>query len=40
MGGLGGGGMPDLSRMDPKELERMAQQMGVKLPKGGMGKKR
>ncbi|WP_075997517.1 signal recognition particle protein [Salaquimonas pukyongi] len=42
-GGMGGGGMPggmgDLANMDPKELERMAQQMGVKLPKGLPGKK-
>lgn len=51
MGGMGGGmpggigGMPDMSNMDPKELERMAQQMGMgkggmpKLP-GGFGKKK
>jgi len=41
-GGMPGGmgGMPDMSNMDPKEMERMAQQMGIKLPKGGMGKKR
>ena len=26
---LGGGGMPDLSNMDPKELEQMAKQMGI-----------
>ena len=41
-GGMGGGmpgGMGDLANMDPKELERMAQQMGVKLPKGLPGKK-
>ena len=38
-GGMGGGQMPDLANMDPKELERMAQQMGVKLPKGLPGKK-
>ncbi|MCO5135057.1 MAG: signal recognition particle protein [Phyllobacteriaceae bacterium] len=38
-GGLGGGGMGDLANMDPKELERMAQQMGMKLPKGLPGKK-
>ena len=38
----GGGAMPDLSNMDPKELERMAKQMGMggmpKLP--GMGKRK
>ena len=42
-GGMGKGGMPggmgDLANMDPKELERMAQQMGMKLPKGLPGKK-
>lgn len=48
-GGMGGGmpgmgGMPDLSKMDPKELEAMAKQMGAgggmpKLP-GGFGKKK
>jgi len=51
--GLGGGmagGMPDLSRMNPQELERMAREMGMggglpKLPGGlpglpGMGKKK
>ena len=37
-GGMGGG-MGDLANMDPKELERMAQQMGMKLPKGLPGKK-
>ena len=42
-GGMGGAGMPDLSKMDPKEIEKMAKQMGMgggmpKLP--GMGKKR
>ena len=42
MGGMGGGmpggmgGMPDLSRMDPKELERMAREMGM--GGGGMPK--
>ena len=45
-GGLPGGmgGMPDLSNMDPKELERMAKQMGMggmpKLPGLPGGKKR
>ena len=46
-GGLGGGtgGMPDLSNMDPKEMERMAKQMGLgggmpKLPGGFGGKKK
>ena len=39
MGGSMGGGMGDLANMDPKELERMAQQMGMKLPKGLPGKK-
>ncbi|MGI9400337.1 MAG: signal recognition particle protein [Rhizobiaceae bacterium] len=39
----GMGGMPDLSNMDPKEMERMAKQMGMgggmpKLP--GLGKKK
>lgn len=34
-GGMpGGGAMPDLSRMDPKEIQKMADQMGVKLPGG------
>lgn len=39
-GGMPGGmgaGMPDLSKMDPKELEAMAKQMGVKLPGSGKG---
>ena len=41
--GMGGAGMPDLSKMDPKEIEKMAKQMGMsggmpKLP--GMGKKK
>jgi signal recognition particle subunit SRP54 len=36
-GGMGGAGMPDLSKMDPKEIEAMAQKMGVKLPGGGLG---
>lgn len=42
-GGAGMGGMPDMSNMDPKEIERMAKEMGIggpggmpKLP-GGMG---
>jgi len=45
MPGGPGGAMPDLSKMDPKELERMAQQMGMgpggmpKLP-GSFGKKK
>ena len=44
-GGIPGGGqMPDLSKMDPKELERMAREMGMggSLPKGlpGFGKKK
>jgi signal recognition particle subunit SRP54 len=38
---LGGGGMPpgmpDLSKMDPKEIERMAREMGIGGP-GGMPK--
>jgi signal recognition particle subunit SRP54 len=42
---LGGGGMPpgmpDLSKMDPKEIERMAREMGMGgpggMPGGGMG---
>ena len=34
-----GSAMPDLANMNPKELERMAQQMGIKLPKGLPGKK-
>ena len=40
-GGMGGA-MPDLSNMDPKELERMAKQMGMGTPKlpGGPGKKK
>jgi signal recognition particle subunit SRP54 len=29
LGKMGGGAMPDLSKMDPRELERMAKQMGV-----------
>ncbi|MEZ5871376.1 MAG: signal recognition particle protein [Nitratireductor sp.] len=39
MGGLGkmmGGGMPDLSKMDPAEIERLARQMGAGGP-GGQG---
>ena len=40
MPGLGGGGLPgaggpDLSNMSPQEMQKMAQQMGIKLPKGG-----
>ncbi len=37
-----GGAMPDLSGMDPKELERMAKQIGMGAPKlpGGLGKKK
>ncbi|MCU0830015.1 MAG: signal recognition particle protein [Rhizobiaceae bacterium] len=42
MGGLMGGGMPDLSKMDPKQLEAIQKQMGqsgMKLPglPGGAG---
>ncbi|MEL7428823.1 MAG: signal recognition particle protein [Pseudomonadota bacterium] len=42
MGGMpGGAGMPDLSKMSPQEIQRMAAEMGVKVPGGGkMGKKR
>ncbi len=29
MGNMGGAGMPDLSNMDPAELEQMAKEMGV-----------
>jgi len=29
MGGMGGAGMPDLSNMDPAELERMAAELGI-----------
>jgi len=44
-GGMpGGGAMPDLSKMDPKEMEQMAKQMGMggKMPGGlpGFGKKK
>ncbi len=35
-GMMGGGGMPDLSGMDPKQLEQMAKQMGG--PGGGLPK--
>ena len=35
MGGAMGGGMPDVSKMDPKQLEDMARQMGG--PSGGLG---
>ncbi len=35
-GGMGGGaGMPDLSNMSPQEIQKMAQEMGIKVPKGG-----
>ena len=43
MGGLpGGGAMPDLSSMSPKEIQKMASEMGIKLPGGGKagGRKR
>jgi signal recognition particle subunit SRP54 len=34
MGGMGG--MPDLSKMSPQEIQKMAQDMGIKVP-GGKG---
>ena len=37
MGGMpGGAGMPDLSKMSPQEIQKMAQDMGIKVP-GGKG---
>lgn len=37
MGGMpGGAGMPDLSKMSPQEIQKMAQEMGIKVP-GGKG---
>ena len=38
--GMGGGSMPDLSKMDPKELERMAKQMGGMPGLPNLGKKK
>ncbi|MDJ0612088.1 MAG: signal recognition particle protein [Rhizobiaceae bacterium] len=36
MGGMpGGGAMPDLSKMSPQEIQKMAQEMGIKMPGGG-----
>ena len=43
MGGMpGGGAMPDLSKMSPSEIQKMAKEMGIKLPggKGPFGGKR
>lgn len=39
---MGGAGMPDLSKMSPQEIQKMAQDMGIKVPGGGKmgGKKR
>ncbi len=35
MGGMpGGAGMPDLSKMSPQEIQKMAQEMGIKVPSG------
>ena len=34
-GGLPGAGAPDLGNMSPQEMQKMAQEMGIKLPKGG-----
>ena len=37
MGGMpGGAGMPDMSKMSPQEIQKMAQEMGIKIP-GGKG---
>jgi len=37
MGGMpGSGAMPDLSKMSPQEMQKMAQDMGIKMP-GGKG---
>jgi signal recognition particle subunit SRP54 len=39
LGGMMGGGMPDLSNMDPKQLEALQKQAaaaGMKLPGGGL----
>jgi len=37
MGGMpSGAGMPDLSKMSPQEIQKMAQEMGIKAP-GGKG---
>ncbi|MEM9331514.1 MAG: signal recognition particle protein [Pseudomonadota bacterium] len=33
-GGPGGAGMPDLSKMSPQEIQKMASEMGIKAPKG------
>ena len=32
MGGMPGGAMPDLSKMSPKEIQKMASEMGIKVP--------
>ncbi len=41
MGGMpGGGAMPDLSKMSPQEIQKMAQEMGIKVPGGKFGGKR
>jgi len=41
MGGMpGGGAMPDLSKMSPQEIQKMAQDMGIKVPGGKFGGKR
>ncbi|MEM9278686.1 MAG: signal recognition particle protein [Pseudomonadota bacterium] len=42
MGGMPGGAMPDLSKMSPQEIQKMASEMGIKVPGGGKfgGKKR
>lgn len=34
-GGMPGAGGPDLSNMSPQEMQKMAQEMGIKLPKNG-----
>lgn len=41
MGGMpGGGAMPDLSKMSPQEIQKMAQEMGIKVPGGKIGGKK
>ena len=41
MGGMpGGGAMPDPSKMSPQEIQKMAQEMGIKVPGGKPGGKR
>ena len=41
MGGMpGGGALPDPSKMSPQEIQKMAQEMGLKMPGGKFGGKK